>query len=105
MLEDYYVSLSIERPSRGKSTDPVTITTFGIDGFLQPVSTGFSNDFRNGKGGEKASHRLYSYVSTDLVYGDKVINDSQSYIVLYGIQPDGVSGVGHHKEFICGVFE
>lgn len=103
LLTKSYVTLDVIRSSRGRSTDPVTETEFYIKGSFQPISGG--EVFRDGKGGESASHRLYTPVSNTLIYGDKVTQGTQSYKVLYAIQPVGISGRNHHKEFICGVFE
>ena len=105
MIEDYYKTLAVKRPSRGKSTDPVVNTEFTITGFVQPMSAGSNNAFREGKGGEQASHRIYAPVSTNLKYGDQVTEDSQTYVVVYAIQPNGISSVGHHKEYIASIVE
>ena len=103
LLTKTYMTVNVARPSRGKSTDPVTKTIFYIKGSFQPIS-GY-HEFRDGKKGEKATHRFYTDVKNTLVYGDKVTLLSQTYVVLYAIQPAGISGRNHHKEFICGLFE
>jgi hypothetical protein len=103
LLTRTFKTVNVIRSSRGKSTDPVTYTDFYIKGSFQPI-TG-SETFRDGKGGESATHRLYADVRTTLVYGDQVTHGGQTYVTLYAIQPSGISGRSHHKEYICGVFE
>lgn len=72
-------------------------------GFIQPISGG--ETFRDGKGGESATHRLYTGLATPIFYGDRITQNNQNYTVLYGIQPEGISSVEHHKEIILAVFE
>lgn len=72
-------------------------------GFIQPLSGG--EVFRDGKGGESATHRLYTSVNTPTKYGYRITQNGQEYIMLYAVQPSGISGVVHHKELILGIFE
>jgi hypothetical protein len=105
LLTDYYSGIVIKiRNEPADSFDPVTETTLaGYSGFIQPISG--NEIFRDGKGGEQATHRLYTNVSTPGVYGYKVEQNSQTYIMLYALQPGGISNVGHHKEVILGLFQ
>ena len=72
-------------------------------GFIQPASGG--EGFAQGKSGENATHILYTDVYTPCHYGNQVRHKGQKYIMLYAIQPQGISGTGHHKEIILGIFQ
>lgn len=103
MLIDYYKTFTLfERVDNDFSG--ATYSSVGtFKGFIQPIGGGES--FRDGKGGEAATHRLYTDVSTPGLYGDRVVQGSQFYKILYAIQPEGISAVNHHKEMILGIFE
>ena len=105
VLEKYFTAFTlytITPPGTGWG-DSTWTAAGNYKGFIQPISGG--EVFQDGKAGEKATHRLYTYVSTPVNYGDKVSQGGQDYFVIYAIQPAGISGVNHHKEVILGVFE
>jgi len=105
-LEDYYSDVQIqERIGAGSFQTPLWQDLVGspYQGFIQPISG--HEKFRDGKNGEQATHRLYTSVDTPAIYGYKVIQNSQEYIMIYAIQPSGISGVEHHKEIVLQVFE
>jgi len=106
-LEDYYSEVQIqERVNAGSFSGTIAwqdVTGSPFQGFIQPISGG--ERFRDGKNGEQATHRLYTDVDTPAKYGYKVIQNGQEYIMIYAIQPSGISAVDHHKEIILQVFE
>lgn len=106
-LECYYTDVQIqERINAGSFQSGTTwqnLSGSPYKGFIQPISGG--ETYRDGKAGEQATHRLYTSVQTPSIYGYKVIQNGQSYIMLYAIQPTGISGVDHHKEIVMGLFE
>ncbi len=103
-ITDYYTSLLIQERDSGGSFQAQTWQNVGpYDGFIQPVSG--KENYRDGKAGEQATHRLYTDLETPAKYGYKVTQFGQSYIILYAIQPGGISGVDHHKEILMQVFE
>jgi len=104
MLTDYYKPLSIYRTvaSATPGQTPTEITIGFYKGFIQPVSS--SETFMQGKSAEVATHRLYTYMKTPIVKGDRVNQNSQNYRVISSvIQPGGISGVDHHKEILLGL--
>lgn len=106
MLTDYYTPFTLyqkSNPSNSFTGSDYTAVSGAFTGFIQPI--GGNETFRDGKGGESATHRLYTNVTYGIVYGDRVEQNSQTYTVLYAIQPTGISGVSHHKEIIMAVFE
>lgn len=107
MLTDYQSPITIEeRTTTGGSFGTVTWSELTDDfykGFIQPIGGGEA--FRDGKAGEQATHRLYTGIVTPSKYGYRVTQNGQSYIMLYAIQPNGISGVNDHQEIILGVFE
>jgi hypothetical protein len=107
VLEKYFTSFALYRrnePAPGTWGSPTYVLQTGnYKGFIQPISG--NENLQDGKSGEKATHRLYTYVNTSVQYGDKIVQGGQNYFVIYAIQPAGISGVGHHKEIIMGVFE
>lgn len=103
MLTDFYKPFLIERRVGGDFTDDEYITVGTYHGFIQPVSG--TETFRDGKAGEQVTARLYTGLTTPGIYGYKVTQDGQSYIMLYTIQPVGISAVSHHKEILLGDFK
>ena len=104
-VTDYYSSITIERRSgsaiEGTLTEGVLAGEW--EGFIQPVSA--SEQFKFGKSGENATHRLYTHIDTDIQRLDKVTQNGQSYTVLAFVQPAGVSGVDSHREILLGIYE
>jgi len=105
-IRNFYRSFLLDK--RVISTDSTTATTYSpaiiCQGFIQPVKG--NENFKQGRAGEDVTARLYTDISVNAVYGDKVTQDSISYIVLYGgLQVNGISGVGHHKEILLGAYE
>jgi hypothetical protein len=99
LLTDYYTPFTIEDRTGAGDFDGISWTSIGVYfGFIQPVS--MNAVFKDGKGGESATHRLYTGMTTPVKYGYKVTQNGQSYI-----QPAGISGVGDHKEIMMGLFE
>jgi len=103
MITDFYKLLDIYERQDAAFAGVGYVSLGTYRGFIQP--TGGGEGFKNGKGGESATHRLYTHVTTPCRYGYKVTQGGQSYVMLYAIQPDGISGTGHHKEVILGIFE
>ena len=113
MLTNRFTPLIIERqempdisgnpgkPARSGSAYSTVSGTWR--GFIQPRKGG--ETFREQKGGTEVSFVLYSDVATPAVYGDKITQSGQSYIVMSPIQPEGISSVDHHKEIDLEVFE
>ncbi len=103
MLTDYFYPVEIYVRTES-DFDADVYTYLGIYlGFIQPISG--DETFAQGKNGERATHRFYTGMNTPVKYGYKVIYNGQEYIMLYAIQPDGISGVGRHKEITMGLFE
>lgn len=103
MINNYYKSLTItENVHVDFQPDAWTVVGY-YKGFIQPMSGG--ETFRDGKGGESATHRMYTVMGTPVKYRYRVTQGGQDYIMLYAIQPAGISGTGHHKEIIMGIFE
>ncbi len=106
MLNAFFSSLTIEeKTTTGGSTGTVAWSDVVGDftGFIQPIGGG--ETFRDGKAGEQATHRLYTTVDTPVIYLNRVTQNSQPYLMLYAIQPAGVSGINRHKEIIMGLIE
>ncbi len=104
MLTNYYRSFEIYEQIGAGNFAGKTWTIIGYyKGFIQPVSG--NESFQKGKGGESATHRLYTSVQTPSKYGYKVIQDGQSYIMIYAHQVNGISGIGYHKEILLGEFQ
>jgi len=105
LIEKYYKPYTLE--NRVISTRSTTATTYSdpifAKGFIQPIKG--DEEVAQGKGGEKATHRLYTYVSVNAKYGDRVTQYGQKYIVLFAGQPKGISSREHHKEIVLGVYE
>lgn len=103
MLTNYYRPLVIEEKI-GSGFSAITWDVVGYyKGFIQPVSG--RESYQKGKGGEDATHRLYTAVQTPCKYGYRVSQDGNDYIMLYANQVNGISGTGHHKEIILGRFQ
>ncbi len=103
-ITDYYTSLLIQERISTGSFDAQTWQDVGsYNGFIQPVFG--KENYRDGKAGEQATHMLYTDLNTPAKYGYKVTQNGQSYIIIYAIQPAGISGVAHHKEVLMQVFE
>lgn len=106
MLNNFFSPLTIEeRTTTGGSfgTTAWSDVVGDFTGFIQPIGGG--ETFRDGKGGEQATSRLYTTVDTPAVYGYRVTQNSQPYMMLYAIQPAGISGINRHKEIIMGLIE
>ena len=103
MLSSYYKSFTLYRRTDSDFSGATYASVGTYKGFIQPVGGG--ETFREGKGGEAATHRLYTGLSTPAVYGDRVTYKGQNYKVIYAIQPQGISSVEHHKEILLGLFE
>lgn len=104
MLTDYYKIYTLYKYTPGGDFTASTWVSLGAKkGFIQPVGGG--EQYRQGKAGEQGTHRLYTAVSVDAEYGDKVEQGGQSYKVLYSIMPAGISGMNRHKEIVLSVFE
>ena len=106
MLTDYYTMFSIfettPNPVLGQAPTETTIGFY--KGFIQPVSS--SETFLQGKSAEKATHRLYTGMTTPIEKGYRINQKSQNYRVIASIiQPGGISGVDHHKEVLLGIIE
>jgi hypothetical protein len=102
MLESRYTIQKIEERMH-IDFQPDTFSLVGyFRGFVQPI--GGNEQFMKGKGGENVTARYYTGLSTPVKYGYRITDSGQSYIMLYSIQPTGISGTGHHKEVICGLF-
>lgn len=103
MLSDYYGLYTVYRKT-GSDFSAVSWVLVGTyQGFIQPAGGGEA--LRLGKSGENATHILYTDVYVPCQYGYKVVSGGQSYIMLYAIQPNGISGTGHHREITLGLFE
>lgn len=104
-IKSFYKPYLLEK--RVVSAKSTTATTYGTaivcSGFIQPI--GGNETFKQGKGGEDVTSRLYNSANTVHAYGDKVTQSGQAYIVLYGTQPDGISGRNHHNEILLGAFK
>jgi len=105
-LSNLYETIVIER-NVSTGFDNATWTTVSTStdvGFIQPVSG--AGEFKAGKNGEKVTSRMYTPMDNTLIsYGDRVTQDSQKYLVVWPLQPSGISGKDHHKEILLGVFE
>lgn len=99
----YYTALTIEEWVDDDESGASWKSIGGYKGFIQPIGGGES--FQKGKNGESATHRMYTFVSTPSQQGWRVTQGGQSYVMLWAIQPDGISSVGSHKEIILGLFE
>ena len=104
LLTDKYSLLTIEvlTSSGSSDTDPISwVDAPGINtGFIQPVSG--KENFRNGRAGEQVEALMFTGIDTPGEYGYRVTQNGQSYMMLYTLQPEGISGVGHHKEITLG---
>ncbi len=104
MLDNFFSALTIEE--KGTVGGSFGTTSWSLiagthTGFIQPIGGG--ETFRDGAAGEQSTHRAYVPIDTPGEYGNRITQNSQAYIILYAIQPTGISSVGHHKEFILGV--
>jgi hypothetical protein len=100
MLTNRFQNILVSRSSSVPFGNKVT-NTFAIKGFIQPVSG--SENFQAGKSGEKVGALLFSEMGYNAVYGDSINYNGITYKVLYGTQPNGISGTGHHKEMTLEV--
>jgi len=106
LLIDYYTTFTLARDSSSTSDSFASTTWATVDtyrGFIQPIGGG--EVFRDGKAGEAATHRLYCPLTVGALYRDRVTWQGQNFIVLYAIQPAGISSRQRHKEIILGLFE
>ena len=103
-ITDYYSNFTLS--ARSENTG-FTGASYGAgstqQGFIQPVN---GNDrYKDGKSGEEITHRLYCDTSVSISYGDRITQNSVTYIAVYTIQPAGVAGVNHHKEILLSLFK
>lgn len=96
-LSNYYKTFSAARPDDNDFEDSST-PLGNFKGFLQPVSGNENLD--HFKVDQKITHRLYTPISTKLLYGDIITYSGLEYVVIYSLQEDGVSGISRHKEFL-----
>lgn len=100
-LSRKYRALSLKRTIPNDDpflSAPVLATIKQSRGFIQPV--GGAETFSHVKPDQLVTHRLYSPVDLPALYGDIVVQGGDSYNVEYADQPDGISGVQHHKEIL-----
>ena len=69
-------------------------------GFLQPVNS--SETFEHLKSDQEITARLYTNVDSIAKYGHILTYEGNKYTVVYALQPQGISSVGHHKEILVG---
>ena len=106
-LSNKYNPIEIYRRSAGDTFSPLTwelISNENDRGYIQP--TGGNESFQFGKGSDSVQFRMFAPVdNTAILYGDKITQDGQSFIVLWQFQPGGIAGEGHHKEILMGSFQ
>ena len=105
-LESKYSAVDVYRRAGGnfQTVTWTKVSTSTDSAFIQPISG--NETFENGKGGERVTNRMYApLTNTDVKYGDKVTQNSESYIVLWQNQVTGISGQSHHREILLGLFE
>jgi hypothetical protein len=105
-LEPKYRPITIERKTGGdfSAVSWSDITAATDKGYIQPVSG--HEVFETGKGGEKITSRMYApMTNTAVQYGDRITQDGQKYLIVYSIQPKGISAESHHKEILMGAIE
>jgi hypothetical protein len=106
MFDAYFRTITIERKT-GEDFDTLAWSTISISsdkGFIQPVSG--SESFERGKAGERVAYRMYVPMDNTVVqYGDRITQDGQKYIVIFSIQPTGISSTNGHREISLGLFE
>jgi hypothetical protein len=97
-IERYYRPFTLNRQTPGASAvDEPTFEAVGIyRGFIQPVSAAVTTNAEGFE--ERRTHRLYTYVSTPIQFGDEIVQDSVRFRAVNATQPNGVSAVNHHKE-------
>ena len=100
MLNSRFQNLLVTRSTSVPFGNKVT-NTFDVKGFIQPVSG--SENFQAGKSGEKVGALLFCEMGYNAVYGDSISFNGITYKLLYGTQPNGISGTGHHKEMTLEV--
>lgn len=97
--------ITIERKSipavLGTKPSFVTVSTATDVGFIQPTSG--NEKFNFGKGSEDVRARLYCpMTNTEILYGDRITQNGQSYSVLFANQPTGISGMDTIKSIARG---
>jgi hypothetical protein len=96
-LSNYYKAIEHWRATAGDGFNPGTLTQLdNIEGYIQ-LETKASGRVQN-IDGELQTHTLYTSVDSNLQYGDRLVYNNQSFIVLEPGMPDGVVSIGHHKE-------
>jgi len=104
MLNNYYSPIIIYKKAvSGYSDGTYTLRSGNYTGFVQPLRG--NEQYKSGKGGEDCTAILYTGLNTVVEYLDKIIYKGQNYIALYTLQPQGISGTGHHKEILLGAFK
>ena len=102
MLTNRYTPITIYQRINTESfseTSPTwQIVSGNYTGFIQLVSS--TEKIQDGRKGEQATHRLYTGLNTPAVYGYKIIQGNENYIMLSSKQTGGVSNTGHHQEII-----
>lgn len=96
-ISNYYKKFTASRPNQA-SWDGGSNSLGTFKGFLQPVSG--SESFDHFKQDEKVTHRLYTDVSTRLLYGDIITYSGLDYTVVFSLQENGISGIERHKEIL-----
>jgi hypothetical protein len=105
-LEPKYRAITIERKTGGdfSAISWSDITAATDKAYIQPVSG--NEVYETGKGGEKIIAKMFApMTNTAVQYGDRITQDSQKYLVVYSIQPKGISAESHHREISLGAIE
>ena len=100
-IENYYKALTITRTTIVEWGANTTVVTNGT-GYIQPVSG--NSTFQDGKNGERVSHRLYTSVDSDIIYGDEILQDGVKYKAIFTDQVGGITNRLHHKEVLLERF-
>lgn len=97
-IERYYRPFTLTRQTPGASAvDEPTFEEVGAyRGFIQPVSAAVTTNAAGFE--ERRTHRLYTYVSTPIEFGDEIVQDGVRFRAVNATQPTGISAVNHHKE-------
>lgn len=100
-IENYYKALTITRTTINQWGNNTTAVVNGT-GYIQPVSG--NSTFQSGKNGEIVSHRLYTSVDSDIIYGDEILQDGVKYKAVFSDQVGGIANRLHHKEILLERF-
>ena len=98
MIERYYEPFTLSRQADGADlmSEPSYAEVGTYRGFIQPVGGNESSAFN--AQAESYSHRLYTDVSTPVLYGDRITQSGLTWRAVFVSQPEGISGRVHHKE-------